>query len=87
MIDVARVRAETPATAERVFLNHAGASPSPDPVLEVVIDHLRDEARLGGYEAAEMRSEELTSTRRSIARLVGCDPDGIALMTSATYAW
>lgn len=87
MIDVARVRAETPATAERVFLNHAGASPSPDPVLEVVIDHLRAEARLGGYEAAEMRSEELTSTRRSIARLVGCDPDGIALMTSATDAW
>jgi len=87
VIDVARVRAETPATAERVFLNHAGASPSPDPVLEVVIGHLRDEARVGGYEAAEMSREELTATRRSIARLVGCDPDGVALMTSATDAW
>ena len=36
-IDVARVRADTPSLADRVFLNHAGSSPNPTPVLDAVI--------------------------------------------------
>ncbi|MBS1837420.1 MAG: aminotransferase class V-fold PLP-dependent enzyme [Actinobacteria bacterium] len=87
MIDVAAVRADTPATAERVFLNHAGASPSPAPVLDAVVGHLRDEARLGGYEAAAARAGDLAGVRRSIASLVSCDPTEVALSTSATDAW
>jgi selenocysteine lyase/cysteine desulfurase len=86
-IDVDRVRADTPATAERVLLNHAGASPSPTPVLDVVVGHLRDEARLGGYEAAAARADDVDRARGSIASLVGGRPDEIAFATSATEAW
>ena len=86
-IDVARVRADTPSLADRVFLNHAGSSPNPTPVLDAVIGHLRDEARLGGYEAARNRADDLADVRRSIATLIGAGPDTIALATSATDAW
>lgn len=86
-IDLDRVRADTPGVAERVYLNHAGASPNPAPVLDAVIAHLRDEARLGGYEAAAARDEDIAAVRSSIARLVNGHPDEIALATSATDAW
>ncbi len=86
-IDLDRVRADTPATAERVLLNHAGASPSPTPVLDVVVAHLADEARLGGYEAAAARADDLARARASIATLVGGRPDEVAFTTSATDAW
>ena len=51
-IDVARVRAATPGSAERIHLNNAGASLMPTPVIEAVTDHLELEATIGGYEAA-----------------------------------
>jgi cysteine desulfurase/selenocysteine lyase len=86
-IDVDRVRADTPATVERILLNHAGSSPSPQPVLDVVIGHLRDEARLGGYEAAAARADDIDRARRSIATLVGGRPEEVAFATSATDAW
>lgn len=86
-IDVARVRADTPATAARTFLNHAGASPNPEPVLDAVIRHLRDEVRLGGYEAAAVRTDDVERVRSSLARLVGGQAHEIALTTSATDAW
>lgn len=86
-IDVERVRADTPATGVRTFLNHAGASPAPDPVLDVVVAHLRDEARLGGYEAEDLRRPDLHRARSSIATLLGCAAADIAFATSATDAW
>lgn len=86
-VDVDRVRAETPATKERVLLNHAGSSPSPVPVLDVVIEHLRQEARIGGYEAAAERAGDLAAVRSSIATLVGCTAEDVALTSSATEAW
>ena len=86
-IDVARVRADTPSLADRIFLNHAGSSPNPTPVLDAVIGHLRAEARLGGYEADRTRAADRTAVRASIATLVGGEPDGVALTTSATDAW
>ncbi len=86
-IDLDRVRAETPGVAERVYLNHAGASPNPTPVLDAVLAHLAEEARLGGYEAAAARADDLAGVHSSIARLVGGRADEIALTTSATDAW
>jgi cysteine desulfurase / selenocysteine lyase len=86
-IDVDRVRAETPSTARRVHLNHAGASPSPAPVLDTVLDHLRREAEIGGYEAAVERAGDLRDVHGSIGRLLGCAPDQVALAGSATEAW
>ena len=86
-IDVERVRADTPAFAEFIHLNHAGASPCPQPVLHTVVEHLELEAAVGGYEAAERRAADLAGVYRSVARLLGAAPEEVALTQSATDAW
>ncbi|MFD0395881.1 aminotransferase class V-fold PLP-dependent enzyme [Streptomyces nogalater] len=70
-----------------MHLNNAGAALTPAPVLEAVIDHLRLEARLGGYEAAAAQASEVDAVYGSIARLIGCRPHEVAVVESATRAW
>lgn len=86
-IDVAMARADTPGAAKIIHLNNAGASLPPTPVLDAVIEHLRLEAAIGGYEAANARAEALRAVRGSTARLIGARPSEIALLDSATRAW
>jgi cysteine desulfurase / selenocysteine lyase len=86
-IDVEAERAITPACGRGIFLNHAGASPSPDPVTDAVVDHLRREAEVGGYDAAAEARDRIQGVYDSIAALVNGSPDEIALVESATAAW
>ncbi|HEY6793760.1 MAG TPA: aminotransferase class V-fold PLP-dependent enzyme [Kineosporiaceae bacterium] len=85
--DVARWRAQTPGCAGVLHLNHAGASLPPAVVTDAVIDHLRLEERIGGYEAEDAARERLAAVYRSAARLIGADPAEIALVENATRAW
>ncbi|PTR30435.1 cysteine desulfurase [Rhodococcus sp. OK519] len=87
MLDLDRLRRDTPGCLERVFLDSAGSSLPPQPVLSTVIGHLRREAEVGGYVAAAERAEDLAAVRRSLGRLIGTEPVNIALMDSATRAW
>lgn len=87
MLDLERLRADTPGCLERVFLDSAGSSLPPQPVLATVIEHLRREAEVGGYVAAAERADDLAGVRDSIARLIGAVSSEIALVDSATRAW
>jgi selenocysteine lyase/cysteine desulfurase len=87
MIDVERVRAETPGCEERLHFNNAGASLMPRPVIDTVVAHLELEARIGGYEAKDAASADLDHVYDAAARLVNCSPDEIALLENATRAW
>jgi cysteine desulfurase len=87
VIDLERVRAETPGCRERVFLDSAGSSLPPAPVLDEVLGHLRREAEVGGYVAEEERAADLARGRESLARLLGCAAEDVALLDSATRAW
>ncbi len=86
-IDVTRARAETPGCEDVLHLNNAGAALQPRPVLDAVFDHLRREAEIGGYEAAEEAQPRREAVYDSIARLLGAARDEIALVDNATRAF
>ncbi len=87
MLDIARLRADTPGCAKVVHFNNAGAALQPRPVLDAVHGHLEAEALGGGYEAAIAATERLEATYGTLARLVGAGEDEIAVTESATRAW
>ena len=70
----------------RIHLNNAGASLMPDPVLETIGAHLRLEAEMGGYEAADAASPEIDAAYRDVAALVGAGPRNVAIVENATVA-
>jgi len=86
-IDLARVRAETPGLAHVLHLNNAGAALPPRPVTEAMIQHLRREAEIGGYEAAEEADATLEHCYDAIAQLLNCRREEIAFVENATRAW
>src|SRR5579862_3231256 len=87
MIDLERVRAQTPGVAHVAHLNNAGAALPPQPVLDAVIDHLRREAETGGYEAEAERRDRSEHTYDALAMLLNADRDEIAMIENATRAW
>lgn len=86
-IDLGRVRGDTPGCLDKVFLDSAGSSLAPDVVVDTVVAHLRREAKIGGYSAANERLDDLTAVKNSIAELIGASPDAVALSDSATRSW
>jgi selenocysteine lyase/cysteine desulfurase len=86
-LDIHRLRAETPGTRSVNHLNNAGAGLMPEPVREVVVEHLDLEARIGGYEAEATRQAEIQSVYDSVGTLIGADPQNVAIAESATGAF
>jgi selenocysteine lyase/cysteine desulfurase len=86
-LDVDRLRSDTPGCALVTHLNNAGSALPPAVVTDTVVDHLRREELIGGYEAHAEAADRIESVRGSAATLVGARPDQIALLESATAAW
>jgi len=86
-IDVERVRQDTAGCARVVHLNNAGAALPPRPVVDAVVEHLRLEEEMGGYEAAAARADRIEHTYDAVARLLGAAREDIALAENATRAW
>lgn len=90
MIDartLTRIRAETPGLAHGTHLLACGSALTPELVLDAVIDHLRLEAEIGGYEAHEARLDQLESVYDKVASHIGARSNEIALVENATVAW
>lgn len=86
-LDVGLLRADTRGTQNVTHLNNAGSSLMPRTVADTVVAHLRREEEIGGYEAAAEASDRSDRVYASLARLIGADPAGIALMESGSSAW
>lgn len=84
---IQKLRADTPATKKRTHLNNAGAALQPSPVLQAVQNHLRLEAKIGGYEAADREAKNIARFYQSFARLLHCQPRNIAFASSASHAY
>jgi cysteine desulfurase len=87
VIDLEAERSRTPGCLDQVFLDSAGSSLPHDLVVDAVVAHLRREAQVGGYRAADERTDDLAALPEAIGRLLGCSSDLVALADSATRAW
>ena len=87
VFDIQKARLETPGCFGMVHLHHSGSALMPSPVFDAIRDHLELELIRGGYEAEEEASEKLAGTYSSIARMLNCSANEIALTESATASW
>jgi selenocysteine lyase/cysteine desulfurase len=87
MIDLDRIRADTPATARRAYMHNAGAALMPKPVVAAIKDHIDLEAEIGGYAAARREHDRCEAVYASVARLMKAKPEEIALVENATVGW
>jgi len=88
MVDLDQIRKDTPGCAAKVHFNNAGASLPPSCVTKSIIDYLNFEANHGGYETADLRSEEIQGFYQGAASLINAaSPDNIAFTSSATSAF
>jgi cysteine desulfurase/selenocysteine lyase len=85
--DFASLRAETPGCVHVLHLNAAGSSLPSQRTLDATLDHLKLEAAIGGYEAADEKRAELDGFYPSVARLIGAEAGEIAFVENATRAW
>lgn len=84
---LARWRRDTPGCERLVHLNNAGAALMPRPVREAVLGHLRLEEELGGYEAADARSERIQAAYAAMGRLLNSKARNVALVQNSTVAF
>jgi selenocysteine lyase/cysteine desulfurase len=87
MLNLAALRADTPACASLIHLNNAGTGLMPMPVVEAINAHLALEMQMGGYEAAAQTTATTQSVYEAVATLLGCTPRNIALRDNATSAY
>lgn len=86
-IDINKIREETPGLQAVTHLLASGSALMPRPVIDAITDHIQLEARIGGYEAANLRADALQGVYGLVAELIGAKPQEIALMENATAAW
>ena len=59
----------------------------PRSVLQTQIDHLQLEASVGGYESERLRHDAIEAVYDSVARLINCRRDEVAIVENATVGW
>lgn len=84
---LAAVRAATPGVDEVIHINNAGSALPPAAVTDTLVDYLRREEAIGGYEAAEEAEVRLEAVYDSLGALVGAPRQHMAVIENATRAW
>ncbi len=87
VFDTKLARQDTPGCLGVVHLHHSGSALMPTPVIDAYRGHIELETVRGGYEAEEEAKEKLNGVYSSIARMINCSANEIALTESATVSW
>lgn len=87
VMNIEKIREETKGCHDKIFLNSAGASLMPQPVIESMFHYLKQEEEWGGYKIAQNNDALIQSFYSSAAELINCSPKNIAFVSSATDAY
>ena len=87
MIDIEKIRAETPGIEFSTHLLACGSSLMPQRVVDVILEHTQLEALMGGYEAEAKKIDDLNKIYDIVAEHIGANSHEIALMENSTVAW
>ncbi|MDB5088936.1 MAG: aminotransferase class V-fold PLP-dependent enzyme [Mucilaginibacter sp.] len=85
--EIISFRQETEGCSNVTHLNNAGAGLMPDPVTRSIVDHIKLEAAIGGYEASALKAESINGFYTQAAKLINCKPANIAFTASATDSY
>jgi len=86
-LDSKKLFTETPGKKSVIHLNNAGSSLMPNCVLEAQVAHLHLESTIGGYEAAAKMAQQVEGVYDSVAALLNCHRDEVAIVENATVGW
>lgn len=80
-------RNDTAGCKNVIHLNNAGAGLMPDVVTQSILDHIKLESQIGGYEASALRAEEIQQFYVQAGKLLNCKASNIAFTASATDSY
>lgn len=78
------IREDTVGCSDKIFLNSAGSSLMPKPVVETMVNYLHEEQQLSGYITAAKNEEQISQFYEEAARLINSASRNIAFTTSST---
>ena len=87
MIDIEKIRLDTPNCEDVLHFNSAGSSLMPSSVFGALQRVLRHENEVGGYEAERRARDDIQAFYSEFAGLLNAEPDEIAFVENATRAW
>jgi selenocysteine lyase/cysteine desulfurase len=82
--EIAQFRKDTEGCKNVIHLNNAGAGLMPNVVTKSIIEHIKLEAQIGGYEASALKASVIQDFYVQAAKLFNCKPQNIAFGASAT---
>ena len=85
--EIEKFRSETVGCRTVSHLNNAGASLMPDVVTMAILEHIKLESEIGGYEAAALKADEILQFYMQAGKLINCNPSNIAFTASATDSY
>jgi cysteine desulfurase / selenocysteine lyase len=87
VLDIEALRADTPGCTHVTHLNNAGCALPPAIVTDTMVEHLRREEVIGGYEAHAEARDRVAGVYASVGELINAPIERVALVESATVAW
>ena len=87
MLDIEKIRSETPGCKTKIHFDNAGGSLNPRHVTATVVNYLDREQVIGSYEAAEEAKHLVDNFYTNFSNLLNCNESEISFIENSTRAW
>jgi cysteine desulfurase/selenocysteine lyase len=87
MLDIEKIRRDTPGCHDKLFLNSASSSLMTRDVTDKMTTYLLEEQMKGGYQVAQAYAESIQEFYKQTAVLLNCQAHNIAFAGNATDAY